>query len=81
MNRELYFGIEYGVFGGTLADQLKLQSLEFKDNDKKEIAERAKSEISFLCIHGFITDAECIKARNRLHNYIKKNIQLIKEEA
>lgn len=71
ISEEKIIEIHYNAFS-TIKEQLDAQ--HFKCSDI-ELYEKAKNNMLYLYIHGFMTDSEKDKVLNKIHKKLLKNIR------
>ena len=65
------FLLRFGAMSPPISEQLEAQNIKF-DPEACVLWERASDAITFLAVHGYLTDRERQKANNRLFNRINK---------
>lgn len=69
------FQITFGALAGDIEDQLRPQGLTL--GSRASMIHRAAENISYLAIHGLLTDSEKDRARKRLMKEIKVAVKAI----
>ena len=72
-------GIEYGVWGDPLQEQLEKQGYKFKNENAEKLFPEINKSVSLLHIHGLITDTEWKKILNRTHKKLEQSIVKVEE--
>lgn len=66
--------IRMGALSPPITEQLRNQEFDYGAKSG-QIFDRAKKEIAFLCIQGFLPDSEARKAEKRLFKRIKDHVE------
>lgn len=59
------FNLHCGALSKPVGEQLREQGLSMEERDLSRI-QRATESVTFLAIHGYLTESETEKARNRI---------------